>query len=154
VLEVPASSVVCLDGGKVKFPTCEVVLCGDRKSATDMIYAHAPCGTAIVGSTLTGGDRSTLTGGYDSTLTGGNDSTLTGGDRSTLTGGNDSTLTGGNDSTLTGGNDSSLSTRWWDGNRYRTATFYVGEAGIEPNVPYRAEGGKLTRIESCDRMEP
>jgi hypothetical protein len=26
VLEVPAATVVCLDGGKVKFPTCEVVL--------------------------------------------------------------------------------------------------------------------------------
>ena len=97
-------------------------------------------------STLTGGYASTLTGGDASTLTGGYASTLTGGDASTLTGGDASTLTGGDASTLTGGNRSTLLIRWWDGRRYRIAAFNVGEDGIEPNVAYRCEAGKLVRV--------
>ncbi|KAA0089316.1 hypothetical protein CIW54_07565 [Paraburkholderia sp. T12-10] len=110
------------------------------------------------GSTLTGGDGSTLTGGYDSTLTGGDGSTLTGGNDSTLTGGYDSTLTGGDGSTLTGGYDSTLTggygselrIRYWDNKaeRYRTAIAYVGEDGIEANVPYRLDDNhKFVRAE-------
>jgi hypothetical protein len=97
-------------------------------------------------STLTGGDRSTLTGGEYSTLTGGSSSTLTGGDRSILTGGYYSILTGGNRSTLTGGDYSTLTFKIWDVNRYRLHTFYVGEDGIEPNVAYKFENGKIVKI--------
>ena len=104
-------------------------------------------------STLTGGDCSTLTAGNDSTLTGGacsrltggNDSALTGGDCSTLTGGYKSTLTGGNNSTLTAGDgsifcsgeNSSFISQYWDGKKYRTIVFYVGENGILPNKKYK-----------------
>jgi hypothetical protein len=102
-------------------------------------------------STLNGGNYSTLTGGYNSTLTGGDNSTLTGGDNSTLTGGYYSTLTGGNGSTLTGGDgsvfcageSSSFSSIYWDGKRYRTVTFYVGENGILPNKKYKISNGKI-----------
>ena len=105
-------------------------------------------------STLTGGNDSTLIGGYRSALTGGNESTLTGGDRSTLTGGYGSTLTGGYGSTLTGGDRSTLTGGYgstltfkiWDGNRYRLHTFYIGENGVEPNVAYKFEDGKIVKV--------
>jgi hypothetical protein len=107
VLTVKEDGMIDLSG-KVKFEECEVVYCGARETAIAIIQAHAPAGTAVMFSTLTGGYASTLTGGYASTLTGGNRSTLTGGDASTLTGGNRSTLTGGDASTLTGGYASTL----------------------------------------------
>ena len=95
---------------------------------------------------LTGGDLATLTGGYEATLTGGDRAkltggeyaTLTGGDYATLTGGDRSTLTGGEVATLTGGDRSTLIFLRWKEGRRRVLTAYVGEDGIEPGKPYRA----------------
>jgi hypothetical protein len=135
VAKVAATDIVDL-GGKVKFPRAEVVFVGNRFDATQFIREHGARG-AIIGITLTGGECSTLSGGARSTLTGGARSTLTGGEGSTLTGGEGSTLTGGYGSTLTGGEGSTISIRYYDGARYRIAVAYVGESGIEPNVPYK-----------------
>ena len=33
--------------------------------------------------------------------------------------------------------------KWWDGERYRIATGYVGEDGIEANTAYCVRDGKL-----------
>jgi hypothetical protein len=162
VVEVPAASVIDLTG-KVKFPSGNVLHCGDRLTATDFLVARLKKSATVVGvslkggdrSTLTGGDRSTLTGGYGSTLTGGDGSTLTGGDRSTLTGGDrstltggygstltggdGSTLTGGDGSTLTGGDGSTLVFKFYDAtqDRRRVIVLEIGEAGILPRTKYR-----------------
>ena len=111
---------------------------GNRSTLTGGSYSTLTGGS---GSTLTGDYGSTLTGGNYSTLTGGDHSTLTGGNYSTLTGGNYSTLTGGSDSTLTGGNCSTLQIKWWDNlaSRWRIATAYVGEDGIEANTAYKLD---------------
>ena len=98
-------------------------------------------------SDLAGGTRSTLTGGDRSSLTGGDYSRLMGGDRSELTGGAGSNLVGGSYSRLTGGTYSTMTCKWWDGNRYRIITAYVGEDGIDSGVPYRVEKGKFVRVE-------
>ena len=97
------------------------------------------CSTLTAGndSTLTGGACSRLTGGNDSTLTGGGCSTLTGGYKSTLTGGNNSTLTAGDGSIFCSGENSSFISQYWDGKKYRTIVFYVGENGILPNKKYK-----------------
>jgi hypothetical protein len=103
-----------------------------------------------VDSTVTGGDYSTVTGGAGSTVTGGVDSTVTGGDYSTVTGGAGSTVTGGVDSTVIGGVDSiitgehgsALSIKWYDSFRPRITVAYVGEDGIEPNVPYKLDANR------------
>ena len=58
VAEIRDGSWVDLDG-KVKFPRCEVVFCGDRKGATDYIAARAP-GRSIVGGTATAGEGGIL----------------------------------------------------------------------------------------------
>jgi hypothetical protein len=60
-----------------------------------------------------------------------------GGDFSKLTAGDDSTLTAGNQSTLTAGDGSRLSCEYWDGNKMRLATAYVGENDIKPNQAYK-----------------
>ena len=115
--------------GKVKFPEAEVVFVGSRYDATNFIRELGARG-AVIGSTVTGGNCSTVTGGYSSTVTGGVGSTVTGGDRSTVT----------------GGVNSIMQVKWHDGNRYRIAVAYVGEDGIEPNVPYRVENGKFVKV--------
>ena len=152
---------VDIDGNKVKAPSADVVLVGDRRAATDLIIALGGDPALVVGSTLTGGYGSTLTGGDRSTLTGGDDSTLTGGDRSTLTGGNGSTLTGGYGSTLTGGDGSTLTGgyrstltgQWWDAQqeRWRRRLAEVGEDGILPDVPYRLKNGLWVRVETSSQ---
>ena len=56
------------------------------------------------------------------------------------------TATAGECGTATAGDGGILNLRWWDGDRYRIATFYVGEGGIEPNVKYGVDGrGKAVR---------
>jgi len=103
--------------------------------------------TAGYRSTLTAGDYSTLTAGSWSTLTAGYYSTLTAGYYSTLTAGNDSTLTAGNYSKLTAGDGSTLTCRYWDGNKYRLATAYVGENDIKPNQAYKVNNkGKFYEV--------
>ena len=155
---------------KIKTSKAKTLFVGDRKGATDFLIASGCNPSEVVGafitggddSTVTGGDRSTVTGGKWSTVTGGISSTVTGGDYSTVTGGQDSTVTGGYRSTVTGGefstvtggywstvtggNGSVLSLKWFDGRRDRIITAYVGEDGIEPNVPYKLdENGKFVR---------
>ena len=72
-------------------------------------------------------DQSAVSG-YAGTATAGDDGTATAGVRGTAT--------AGYAGTATAGDDGILNVRWWDGKRYRVATFYVGEDGIEANAPY------------------
>ena len=158
---VEASNAIDL-GGKHKFQTCRVVAFGPREDITPkmrrmtggavhrLIEAGGDDSTLTGGSysTLTGGNRSTLTGGNYSTLTGGDYSTLTGGSYSTLTGGNRSTLTGGDCSTLTGGDDSTLIFLCWIEGHRRVLTAYVGENGIKPGAPYRANDDFTAVVEA------
>lgn len=55
------------------------------------------------------------------------------------------TATAGYRGTATAGERGILSLRWFDGQRYRIAIFYVGEDGIEVNVPYKCIDGKAVR---------
>ena len=67
VLQIPEGSYVDLDG-KIKFPRCTVVFCGDRKSATDKLQ-ELGCHGPIIGAYISGGYESTVSGGYESVLT-------------------------------------------------------------------------------------
>lgn len=126
VVEVESDSIVML-GGKCKFPKGIVRFVGDKHDATQYLIEHEPRAreVAVIGITVTVGDSQSAIGGALSMLTGGNGSTLTGGDGSTLT----------------GGYGSELRIRYWDNkaDRYRTVIAYVGEDGIEANVPYRLD---------------
>lgn len=59
VLSVQVDSIVDLEG-KVKFPSCLIAYMGDRETAVSIIQHYAPSGTAIMFSTVTGGDRSVI----------------------------------------------------------------------------------------------
>ena len=66
----------------------------------------------------------------------------------TSTSGDGGTSTSGDGGTSTSGYGGTLLIRWHDGKRYRIATFYVGEDGIEENVAYRVnERGEAVRVE-------
>jgi hypothetical protein len=171
VVEADDDWIVDLDG-KVKFPACVIRHVGDQRSATDYIMAHDPLARAVIGAFVTSGDWGTSTSGYEGTSTSGNRGTSTSGNRGTSTSGyggtstsgyegtstsgywgtstsgNRGTSTSGNRGTSTSGNGGILQIKWYDGNRYRIATAYVGENGILPNVPYRLnDAGEFVRAD-------
>jgi len=110
VLSVVEPTIIDLEG-KVKFPECEVVFCGDRETAVSIIQEFAPSnypvmfGTATAGNsgTATAGDRGTATAGNSGTATAGNRGTATAGDRGTATAGYSGTATAGDSGTATAG---------------------------------------------------
>ena len=53
---------------------------------------------------------------------------------------------GGYNSTLTAGDGSTLICRYWDGNKYRFATAYVGENDIKPNQAYKVNKGEFYEV--------
>ena len=133
---------------------------GDRGTATAGKWGTATAGkwgtaiagdwaTAIAGKsgTATTGDRGTATAGYGGTATAGDRGTAIAGDRGTATAGYRGTATAGDWGTATAGykgmatagDKGVINIHWWDGKRYRVATFYVGEDDIQPNTPYRTE---------------
>jgi hypothetical protein len=132
-------------GGKVKFPSCEVLLATqERQKAIDFLKTKIGTNYRVIGDTLTGGDHATLTGGYKATLTGGRHAILTGGCKATLTGGNLATLTGGYKATLKGGNLATLT-----GGDYATLT--AGDyATLTGGYKATLKGGNLATLTGGD----
>ncbi len=126
VCEVDDVEIVDL-GGKVKFPSCNVVHCGTKESATQYMSDNGAAGRAIVGFTATAGHRGTATAG----------------DRGTATAGDYGTATAGHRGTATAGDRGVIQIRSWDdvASRYRITTGYIGENGLLPNTPYVIENG-------------
>ena len=151
VVEVEAGEIVDL-GGKVKFPKGNVIYSGSREEATKIIQDRYP-NAAVIGGTATAGDYGTATAGYrgtatagdGGTATAGDEGTATAGDRGTAMAGDVGTATAGAYGTATAGAYGEIRIRWWDGNRYRLAVGYVGEDGIQPNIPYVVQNGKLIK---------
>ncbi|HDY6139754.1 TPA: hypothetical protein RQ819_000029 [Pseudomonas aeruginosa] len=107
-------------------------------------------GTATAGDegTATAGDEGTATAGYKGTATAGYKGTATAGDEGTATAGDEGTATAGYKGTATAGEKGEIRIRYWDEKteRYRTVIGYIGEDGLEPNVPYKLSAGrKLVR---------
>jgi hypothetical protein len=154
VVEVDASTIINLDG-KVKYPSGTVVHVGDINSATNYIATHGGAGYPIVGYTATAGYQGTATAGYQGTATAGDRGTATAGDQGTATAGDGGTATAGyqgtatvgDGGTATAGDGGILQIRWWDGLRVRICIGYVGEGGIQANVAYRCDNGRLVLAE-------
>jgi hypothetical protein len=102
VLSVPENPIINLDG-KVKFPACEVLYCGERDTAVLIIQHHAPAGTKVIFGTATAGDSGTATAGDIGTATAGYSGTATAGNIGTATAGNSGTATAGYRGTATAG---------------------------------------------------
>ena len=140
VCKIDADTAVDL-GGKIKVPEATVAHAGTRKTATAFLAAHAP-GRSIVGGTATARDFGTATAGYGGTATAGH--------RGTATAGLGGTATAGHGGTATAGDGGTIVVRWQDGNRWRLAVGYIGEADLEPNVPYRCDdNGRLVRADGA-----
>ncbi|HBO0015495.1 hypothetical protein [Pseudomonas aeruginosa] len=107
-------------------------------------------GTATAGNwgTATAGDEGTATAGDEGTATAGYKGTATAGYKGTATAGYKGTATAGYKGTATAGEKGEIRIRYWDEKteRYRTVIGYIGEDGLEPNVPYKLSAGrKLVR---------
>ncbi|MFG8857263.1 hypothetical protein ACEPWY_33165, partial [Pseudomonas aeruginosa] len=124
VVEVGLSDLIAL-GGKVKFPRCTIRHIGDRASATQFLIANEPraAGVAVIGATLQAGDKELCQVGAYGTATAGYKGTATAGD----------------EGTATAGEKGEIRIRYWDekADRYRTVIGYIGEDGLEPDVPYK-----------------
>ena len=101
------------DPGKVRCQRARVIVAGTREEATGYLVARGCVG--VHGATSTSGDRGTSTSG------------------------DEGTSTSGYRGTSTSGYGGTLVLCWHDGTRYRLTVAYVGEDGIEPGVPYRAD---------------
>jgi len=123
---------------------------GFKGTATAGNYGIATAGEdgkSTVGDygTATAGDYGTATVGYKGTATAGYKGTATAGEGGTATAGYRGTATAGYRGTATAGDGGTIQIVWYDGTRERIAVGYVGEDGIEPDVPYRVKGGRLVR---------
>ena len=138
VLEVDKASVVDLID-KVKFPSCEVVFCGDRKGATDFIISKG--GKNVIGSFVTSGYQGTSNSGYRGTSNSGVQGISNSGNYGTSTSGYRGTSNSGDKGTSNSGDKGILIIKYWNSEkeRFMVATAYVGENGIEPNIPYKLD---------------
>ena len=166
VVEVDDDSIRML-GGKVKFPRGVVRFVGDKQGAAAYIIEHDPLarnvavigasitvgdkqvacvgalGTATAGDsgTATAGDSGTATAGYSGTATAGDSGTATAGDYGTATAGDSGTATAGYAGTATAGDYGEIRIRYYDhkASRYRTKVGYIGEDRLKAGVAYRLD---------------
>ncbi|WP_162958987.1 hypothetical protein [Pseudomonas aeruginosa] len=117
---------------------------GDEGTATAGYKGTATAGdegTATAGykGTATAGYKGTATAGDEGTATAGDEGTATAGDWGTATAGYKGTATAGYKGTATAGEKGEIRIRYWDekADRYRTVIGYIGEDGLEPDVPYK-----------------
>jgi hypothetical protein len=138
VVKVIESEIVDLDG-KVKFPRCEVIFTGNQKDATDiLVKEYGNCSNVIGATVVVNGEGQHAIAGYSGTATStGRGGMATAGHNGTATAGDHGTATVGNYGTATAGEMGRISILYWDGNRHREVTGYIGENGLEPNVPYK-----------------
>ena len=114
VISTPEKGAVDLNG-KSKCEECEVVYCGEKQGAIDLLVAHAPAGTKIAYSTATAGARGTATAG------------------------DEGTATAGYGGTATAGYEGVITIAYYDNEKvkYRRLIGHVGDGGLKPNVAYR-----------------
>ena len=143
LIDCLAENVIKIDEQKVKFKEGEIVLVGDRKEVTDMIYRYAPPDLAIIGVTQ-------VTDKQNAVQTAGDSSTQTAGSCSTQTAGYSSNITTGNDSYVTAGQDATITHRWYDygQNKYRVAVFVIGDepGNLSPNQKYHFLDGIAKKV--------
>jgi len=147
VVEVELESVVDLKG-KVKFPACEVVYCGDRIGASKYLQENGCAGRAIIGGISKSGNYGTSTSGYMGESVSGYRGVSISGELGTSTSGDRGGSTSGDGGTCQSGSGGRIVSEWCDGDRWRLVVGYVGEDGIEENVPYKLNNeGKWLKAE-------
>jgi len=145
--------VVCVEESKiinltdkVKFPSCEVLFCGELKDAVSIIHHFAPVGNKCIfgtstsgdGGTSTSGDGGTSTSGDGGTSTSGYGGTSTSGDRGTSTSGDRGTSTSGDGGTSTSGDGGVISLPFYSPktSMYERRIAMIDGVNFLPGVPY------------------
>ena len=95
VVRVRLKDVVTIDEDAVKFPASTVEYFGECQTALDLMAAHAPSGTVIVGRTITSGANGKSVSGYCGTATSGDGGQSVSGDGGTSVSGNRGQSTSG-----------------------------------------------------------
>ena len=132
VVSVDEDKIVSIDNNKVKFPEGEVIYCGNREGAIELLVKEGADQTKMVcGQASASGDygQASASGDYGQASASGYQGQASAADRGTII------------------------LCWHDGNRYRTATLYVGEDGIEPNTFYMCDMGKIIKGEKVKVTE-
>ena len=133
VCSVDVESIVEI-GDKVKFPSCEVVFCGDGFEASKYVVANGGQGRRVVKGTATAGFRGTATAGFRGTATAGDEGTATAGDEGTAKAGFRGTAKAG-----FRGNIAIM----WNGRCYKVSIATIkdeyGDGQLEPNVKYKLD---------------
>ena len=110
-------------------------LCKDVKEGSDAVQSASGYSSKLAAS----GDSSKLAASGDSS-------------KLAASGKKSIVMAAATDCTAKAGEDGCIALAWWDSNaeRFRVAIGYVGEDGIEANVEYRVQGGKLARVSGDD----
>ena len=137
---------------------CKVINVGDHETAT-VGYG----GTAKAGGhgTATAGDHGIAMAGFSGiamageygtakvgeygTATAGDNGTAMAGYCGTATAGDNGTTTVGKYGTAMAGDNGTIIIKWYDGECCRKIIGHIGEDGIEANVTYKVENGKLAK---------
>ena len=128
--------------GKVKFPRCNVVYCGEMAEALVRVLCNSnpPVSDRAIGNfskAASSGNSSTATSsGYSS--------------KAASRGYNTISMAAGIGCIVMSGNNGCFATAWHDGKRNRIAVGYVGENGIKPDTPYRVNNhGEFEEVTSA-----
>jgi hypothetical protein len=133
-----------MEGGDATAGVGGIAVVGDYGTATAGDYGRA---TAGYKGTATAGIYGTAVSGDGGTATAGDYGTATAGEEGTAVVGDYGIATVGGSGTAMAGKGGILNFGWYDGRRYRIATFYVGEDGTEENVAYTLKTERIN-IES------
>lgn len=154
VVLVDEADLIVYLHNEVRYPRGEVVFCGDRKGATDYILANGGAGKAVVGAFVSVGDCQMAVSGVSGASTSGFGGISVSGDFGaalseagglsmscgwgvSMSGDFGVTLSGVGGEATAGKNGNIQIWYFDETGRRRLAVGYIGENGLEPNVPYK-----------------
>ena len=111
-------------------------IAGNEGTATAGFRGTATAGR---GGTANAGDWGTANAGHGGTATAGFRGIAIAGRGGTANAGDWGTANAGNEGTASAGHCGIIQIKYFDGERFRIKAGYVGEDGIEPNVPYKLD---------------
>lgn len=125
--------------------------CGDEQRWVVENKIHIAAGARCTLSTgdychLTAGTESVVSCHNHSTVKVANNCTVTAGNYCVIRGGFDCEITAGPGSTLSAEDGSELKFHWWMGDKEQVTRIIVGENGIQANIPYRIQAGRVVAV--------
>jgi len=150
-LQLRAPNGKVIHGAFVTVGHNQTATAGNYGHATAGDYGHATAGdygqaTAGDGGHATAGDGGQATAGDYGHATAGNYGHATAGNYGHATAGDYGHATAGDGGQATAGDYGTITIKWYAESRDRLLVGYIGEEGLEPNVPYRVFEGKFVKV--------